>query len=49
MKEVWRKWEDNIKKDFKEIRCEGVDWVVVVQERDKKWAVVKTGMNLRIA
>jgi hypothetical protein len=22
-----RRWEDNIKMDFKEIGCEGVDWI----------------------
>jgi hypothetical protein len=22
----WRRWEDNIKMDFQEVRCGGVDW-----------------------
>jgi hypothetical protein len=30
-----RRWEDNIKMDFKEIEWEGVDWISLSQERDK--------------
>jgi hypothetical protein len=29
------RWEDNIKVDLKEIRCEGVDWIQLVKERSK--------------
>jgi hypothetical protein len=29
-----RRWEDNIKTDFKEIVCEGKDWVYLVQDMD---------------
>jgi len=27
-----RKWDDNIKIDLKEIRCECVDWIEMAQE-----------------
>ena len=26
-----RRWENNIKVDVKEIRCEGVDWICLVE------------------
>jgi hypothetical protein len=37
--------EDNIRK---EIGWEGVDCIYLVQDRDQRWAVVNTVMNLRI-
>jgi hypothetical protein len=30
-----RRWEDNINIDVKEIRCEGVDWTHLAQDRDQ--------------
>ena len=29
-----RRWEDNIKMDLQEVRCEGVDWIELAQKRD---------------
>jgi hypothetical protein len=29
------RWEGNIKMDFKELWCEGVDWIHVAQTRDQ--------------
>jgi hypothetical protein len=29
-----RKFEDNIKIGFKEIRCKGLDWIHLAQEKD---------------
>jgi hypothetical protein len=37
--------EDNIKKDFKKVGCEGVDWIHIVQDRVHWWALVNIGMN----
>ena len=31
---TWRRWEDNIKMDFQEVRCGGVDWIELAQGRD---------------
>ena len=31
------RWEDNIKTDLKEVVWEGVDWIDLVQGRDKWW------------
>ena len=38
--------QDNIKMYVQEIILEGVEWIQVVQDRDKLWAVVNTVMNL---
>jgi hypothetical protein len=39
---------DNIKTDPGEIRWDGVDWVVLAQDKDQWRAVVNTVMNLRV-
>jgi hypothetical protein len=43
-----RRLEDNIRMDLREIRCEGVDWMHLTQDRDQWRAVVKTVMNLLV-
>jgi len=43
-----RRWEDNIKMDLQEVGCGGMDWIEVVQDRDRWWALVNTVMNLRV-
>jgi hypothetical protein len=40
------RWEDNIKMDFQEVRCEGMDWIELAQDRDRWWALVNVVMNL---
>jgi hypothetical protein len=30
-----RRWEGNIKKDLQEVRCEGMDWNDLAQDRDR--------------
>jgi hypothetical protein len=42
-----RRWEDNIKMDFQEVACGGMDWIVLGQDRDMWWALVNVVMNLR--
>jgi hypothetical protein len=42
-----RRWEDNIRKDCRDICREVVDWIHVDRDRDQWWALVKTVMNLR--
>jgi hypothetical protein len=44
----WRRWEDNIRMDHREIRSEVVDWMLLAQDRDQWRAVVKTVMKIRI-
>ena len=35
-----RRWDDNIKMDFQEVRCESMDWIDVAQDRDRGWELV---------
>jgi hypothetical protein len=42
------RWVDNIKMDLREIGWDGVDWVVLAQDRDQWRALVNTVMNLRV-
>jgi len=43
-----RRWEDNIKMDFQEVRCVGVEWIELAQDRDRWWAHVNAVMNFRV-
>jgi hypothetical protein len=43
-----RRWEDNIKMDFREIRIDGANWIRLAQDRVQWWAFVNTVMNLRV-
>jgi hypothetical protein len=40
------RWEDNIKMDFQEMGCWGIDWIKLAQDRDRWWALVNVVMNL---
>ena len=41
-----RRWEGNIKMDLQKLRCEGMDWIDLAQDRDMWRALVKAVMNL---
>jgi len=43
-----RTWEDNIKMDLQEVGCGGMDWLDLVQDRDRWRALVAVVMNLRV-
>jgi hypothetical protein len=43
-----RRWVDNIKMDLLEIVWGGVDWIGLVQDRDKWRVLVNAVMNLRV-
>ena len=43
-----RRWEDTIKMDLQEVRCWGMDWIQLAQDRDKWQALVNAVMNLRV-
>ena len=42
-----RRWEDNIKMDIQEVECGGIDWIDLVQDRDRWRALLSTVMNFR--
>jgi hypothetical protein len=41
-----RRWVDNIKMDFREIGWDGVDWIDMVQDRDRWIALSNKVLNL---
>jgi len=43
-----RRWEDNIKMDLQEVGCGGMDWIELIQEKDKWRELVNVAMNLRV-
>ena len=42
-----RRWEDNIKMDIQEIGCGRMDWIELVQDRDRWRELLNAVMNLR--
>ena len=43
-----RRWEDNSKMDLKKLRCCGMDWIDLGQDRDRCRARVNSVMNIRV-
>jgi hypothetical protein len=41
-----RRWEDNIKIDFREVGWGGMDWINLAEDRDRWRALVNAVMNL---
>ena len=44
-----RRWEDTIKLDLLEVGWEGMDWIELAQQKDRRQGVVNAVMNLRIS
>ena len=43
-----RRWEDNIRMDLQEVGCRDMDWIELVQDRDRWRALVSAVINLRV-
>jgi hypothetical protein len=43
-----RRWVDTIKMDLRETGWRGMDWIDLVQVRDRRRALLNTVMNLRV-
>jgi hypothetical protein len=44
-----RRWENTIKIQLRDIRCEGLNWMHLADDRDWWRALVKSVMNLRFS
>ncbi|KAJ4444300.1 hypothetical protein ANN_06092 [Periplaneta americana] len=43
-----RRWEDNIKMNFRNVVYDGRDWINLAQDRDRWRTYVRAAMNLRV-
>ena len=43
-----RRWEDNIEMDLQEVRCGGMDWIDLAQDRDRWRALENAVMNFLV-
>jgi hypothetical protein len=42
------RWKDNIKMYNQEVRCEGMGWIGLAQDRDRWRKIMNAVMNLRV-
>jgi hypothetical protein len=42
------RWEDNIMMELQDVGCEGMDWIELSQDRDRRQALVNAVMNFRV-
>jgi hypothetical protein len=42
------RWDDNIKMNLLEVVCGGMDWIDLVQDRDRWRALLNAAMKLRV-
>jgi len=42
------RWEDNVKVDFQEVRCRGMDWIELAQDRDRGRVLVNVVKNIMV-
>jgi hypothetical protein len=44
-----RRWEDNIRTELQEVGCGVMDWIELVQDRERLGALVNAVMNLQVS
>ena len=44
----WRRWEDNIKVDLREVGCDPGEWIDLAENRDEWRSYVRAVMNVRV-
>ena len=42
------RWEDNIKVDLMEVECGGMDWIDLIQDRDRWRELLNAVMSIRV-
>ena len=42
------RWEHNIKLNLQEVKCKGMDWIDLAQDKERWRALVNVVMNLRV-
>jgi hypothetical protein len=42
------RWEDNVRMDLEEVGCGCEEWIGLVQDSDRWWALVSAVRNLRV-
>jgi hypothetical protein len=45
----WHRWEDNSRMDLQEVGCGDMDWMNLVQDKDRWLALVNVVMNVQIS
>jgi hypothetical protein len=43
-----RRWKGNIKMDLQEVRCGGMDWIDLSQDKNRLPALVNAVMNIQV-
>ena len=42
------RWENSIKMNLQEVGCGGMDWIALVQDKGRCWALVSVVMNFQV-
>jgi hypothetical protein len=48
LRRLRHRWENNVRMNLKEMVWVSVDWIHLSQDRDQRWALTNTVMNLQV-